>query len=409
MSYIQALFANRIGGERFGKDTAIYKFEKIKIAKRKAIKAKPDIELLDMGVGEPDDMAFPGVVEALKSECAKSENRGYADNGIMEFKEAASEYLEKVFCVKGIDPEREIIHSIGSKSALAMFPSIFINKNDAALMTTPGYPVLGTHVQWYDGRVINLPLYEGNNFLPDIDAIPEEDKKRAKLFYLNYPNNPTGATATVKFYEKVVEFAKKYNIAVVQDAAYAALTYNGKPFSFLSVDGAKDVGVEIHSLSKAFNMTGWRLAFIAGNELLVKGFGYVKDNYDSGQFIAIQRAGIYALRHTEITEMIREKYKRRLQSLVNVLKSIGFDAAMPGGTFYLYFKSPIGIKNAQRFKTAEDFSQYLITEKLISTVPWDNAGHFIRMSATFSAKDEADECRVIDEIKKRLSGVEFEF
>ena len=408
-SYIQNLFAERIGGIKFGKETKIYKFEKIKRAKAAARKAHPNVELLDFGVGEPDEMAFPMVVEALKIECAKPENRGYADNGIQELKEAAAKYLEKVYGVKGIDPVGEVLHSIGSKPALAMLPSVFINPGDAVLVTVPGYPVLATHTQWYDGRVVHLPLKEENDFLPDFDGVSKEDLKKAKLLYINYPNNPTGATATIGFFKKVVKFAQKNNIVVVHDAAYAALSFDNKPLSFLSVDGAKDVGVEIHSFSKAFNMTGWRLAFVAGNPLIVSGFGFVKDNYDSGQFIAIQKSGIYALKHTEITDAICEKYKRRLKMMVDILNSVGFNAAMPGGSFYLYVRAPKGIRGRRRFETAEDFSEYLITEKLISTVPWDDAGHYIRLSATFVAKGEKEEKMVLEEVRRRLAEMKLEF
>ncbi|MFV1951629.1 MAG: LL-diaminopimelate aminotransferase [Nitrospinota bacterium] len=408
-NYIQTLFAERVGGAGFGKGTNIYKFEKIKRAKRRALKEKPGVELLDLGVGEPDEAAFPGVIETLQRECGRTGNRGYADNGIEEFKEAAARYMDRVFGISDINPQKEVLHAIGSKPALAMFPAIFINKGDAALLTIPGYPVLGTHSKWYGGDIIYLPLKEENAFLPDLDSISEEGKKKAKLLYINYPNNPTGATATVEFYQKVVKFAKENNIIVVQDAAYAALTFNGKPFSFLSVPGAKDVGVEIHSLSKAFNMTGWRLAFVVGNELIVNGFGYVKDNCDSGQFIAIQKAGIYALEHPEITEEIRVKYERRLKLLAETLSSVGFNAKLPNGSFYLYVKIPRCIKGGKKFESAEDFSQYLIVEKLISTVPWDDAGHFVRFSATFEACDEEEEIRIAGEIRKRLSDVEFEF
>lgn len=408
-SFIQTLFAERLGGKRFGKETKIYKFEKIKRAKRAAIAANPGVELIDLGVGEPDEMAFPGVVDTLRVEAGKPENRGYADNGIQEFKDAAVRYMERVYGVKGLDPVTEVLHSIGSKPALAMFPSVFINPGDVTLMTAPGYPVIATHTRWYGGEVVNLPLLEENNFLPDLDGIPSDIRKRAKLLYLNYPNNPTGAVATVEFFNKVVRFAKANDIVVVQDAAYGALTYNGKPFSFLSVPGAKDVGVEIHSMSKAFNMTGWRLAFVAGNPLVVAGFANVKDNYDSGQFIAIQRAGIHALDHPEITGEICSKYQRRLDLLVEALGSAGFNAKSPKGSFYLYVKAPKGIKGGRSFDTAEDFSEFLITEKLISTVPWDDAGSFIRFSATFITKGEADEKRVISEVKKRLSGLNLEF
>ena len=408
-SYIQNLFAERVGGNKFGKETKIYKFEKIKRAKAAARNAHPNVELLDFGVGEPDEMAFPMVVEALKIECAKPENRGYADNGIQELKEAAAKYMEKVYGVKGIDPVREVLHSIGSKPALAMLPSVFINPGDAVLVTVPGYPVLATHTQWYGGRVVHLPLKKENDFLPDLDDVSKEDLKKAKLLYINYPNNPTGATATIGFFKKVVKFAQKNNIVVVHDAAYAALSFDNKPLSFLSVDGAKDVGVEIHSFSKAFNMTGWRLAFVTGNERVVSAFGHVKDNYDSGQFIAIQKAGIYALEHPEMTEKISAKYKRRLELMVEALNSAGFSAKMPGGSFYLYVGTPRGTKGGVKFKAAEDVSEYLITEKLISTVPWDDVGNYLRFSSTFIAKNEEDERRVIAEMKKRLGDLELVF
>jgi LL-diaminopimelate aminotransferase len=252
-------------------------------------------------------------------------------------------------------------------------------------------------------------LREENNFLPDLDSIPADICKRAKMLVINYPNNPTGACATEEFYKKVVEFAKKHNIIVVQDAAYAALVYDRKPLSFLSVPGAKEVGVEIHSLSKAYNMTGWRLSFVTGNPLIVKGYATVKDNYDSGQFKAIQKAGCTALDHPEITREIRDKYQRRIGKLVNTLKNKGFDVKMPGGSFYLYVKAPKGTKSGIEFKSGEDFSQFLIKEKMISTVPWDDAGSFVRFSATFVAKDEKDEERVLNEFENRLKDLEFVF
>ncbi|WP_010270074.1 LL-diaminopimelate aminotransferase [Paenibacillus senegalensis] len=409
-SYIQSLFAERIGGSNYGKGTAIYKFEKIKRAKAAARKEHPDVELLDLGVGEPDEMADEGIVRKLAEEAAKPENRGYADNGIAEFKEAAARYLKNVFGVEGIDADTEILHSIGSKPALAMLPSCFINPGDVTIMTVPGYPVLGTHTKYLGGEVYNVQLTKENNFLPDLDSIPADICQKAKLLYLNYPNNPTGASATEAFFAKVVEFAKKHDIVVVHDAPYSALTYDGlKPLSFLSVPGAKEVGVELHSLSKSYNMTGWRIGFIAGNPLVVKAFGDVKDNNDSGQFIAIQKAAAYGLDNPQITEKIAEKYSRRHDMLVAALNEIGFTAEKPKGSFFLYVEAPKGIEGGQRFESGEDFSQYLIREKLISTVPWDDAGRFVRFSVTFQANGEEEEKRVIDEIKRRLTDVKFEF
>src|SRR5712671_4894093 len=231
-SYIQNLFAARIGGNQYGKSQAIYKFEKIKRAKRAAIANRPGGEIIDLGVGEPDEMAFPEVVEKLCVEARQPENRGYADNGDAVLKEAAARYLERVCGVKGINPQTEVIHSIGSKAALSILPAALINPGDYVLMTTPGYPVFGTHAKYYGGLVHNLPLIEENDFLPNLDSMPTEVLSKAKALVMNYPNNPTGASATPEFFEKVVAFAKKHHLVVVHDAAYAALVFEGKPLSF---------------------------------------------------------------------------------------------------------------------------------------------------------------------------------
>jgi LL-diaminopimelate aminotransferase len=412
-SYIQNLFAERIGGKNYGKGTAIYKFEKIKRAKRAAMQAKPGVELIDMGVGEPDEMAFPDCVDALCRAAREPDNRGYADNGGVEYKQAAARWMKNVCGVEGIDPETQVVHSIGSKAALSILPACFINPGDVVLMTTPGYPVFGTHAKYYGGEVHNLPLLEQNGFLPDLGSIPAEVLRRAKVLVLNYPNNPTGASATREFFTRVVEFAKKRGIIVIHDSAYAALVFEGRPLSFLSVPGAMDVGVELHSMSKGFNMTGWRLGFVVGNPLIVKAYADVKDNTDSGQFLAVQKACAYALDHPEITEKIAAKYSRRMDGLVRVLKKHGFDARKPKGSFFLY----VGIPNAaaaegagerRAFENAEAFSQWMITEKLISTVPWDDAGAYVRFSVTFIAKDEGDENRVLTEIDRRLSSTRLE-
>jgi LL-diaminopimelate aminotransferase len=412
-SYIQNLFADRIGGAGYGKGTAIYKFEKIKRAKRAAMAANPTGELIDLGVGEPDEMAFADCVEALSSAAKKPVNRGYADNGGRVFVDAAVRWLRDVCGVQISNPAEQIVHSIGSKAALTLLPACFINPGDVALMTTPGYPVFGTHARYYGGEVHNLPLLAQNKFLPDLNSVPAEKLKRAKTLVLNYPNNPTGASATPEFFADVVAFAKKNNLIVIHDAAYAALVFDGKPLSFLATPGAMDVGVELHSMSKGFNMTGWRLGFVAGNPLIVKAYADVKDNSDSGQFLAIQEACAYALDHPQITQKIAEKYSRRMDGLVGVLNKHGFAASKPRGSFFLYVRSPKGAdgKGGDRvsFATAEQFSQWLIAEKLISTVPWDDAGAYVRFSVTFMADGETEELRVLNEIDRRLEGSEFEF
>ena len=412
-AYIQNLFAERIGGSQYGKSTAIYKFEKIKRAKRAAMASRPGEEIIDLGVGEPDEMAFPEVVDKLSAEARKPENRGYADNGDTVLKEAAARYLERVCGVKNISPETEVIHSIGSKAALSILPAALINPGDYVLMTIPGYPVFGTHAKYYGGLVHNLPLTERNQFVPELDSIPPQVLSKSKVLVLNYPNNPTGASATAEFFAKVVEFALRHRLAVIHDAAYAALVFEGRPLSFLATPGAKEVGMELHSASKSFNMTGWRCGFVAGNELLVRAYGDVKDNSDSGQFLAIQHAAAHGFDHPEITEKIAAKYSRRMDGLVQVLRRAGFKAAKPKGSFFLYVQAPKAAvhRDGKRvtFQTAEEVSQWLITEKLISTVPWDEAGAYLRFSVTFVSKNQADEPRIMEQVATRLSDVEFEF
>ncbi len=410
-SHIQNLFAERIGGSRYGLDTAIYKFEKIKRAKKAAKEARPDMELFDLGVGEPDEMAFPEVVEVLGTEARKAENRGYADNGGTVLRRAAAEYMQKV-CGVTLDPDSQILHSIGSKAALSILPAAFINPGDVVLMTTPGYPVFGTHAKYYGGIVHNLPLTEANHFLPDLDSIPAVILEKAKVLVLNYPNNPTGAGATPEFFARVVEFAKRHRLVVIHDAAYAALVFEGRPLSFLATPGAMEVGIELHSTSKTFNMTGWRCGFVAGNELIVKAYGDVKDNTDSGQFLAVQHAAAHAFRNPRITEKISAKYSRRMDLLVPALQGLGFPAAKPAGSFFVYVRAPKSATNGSaihEFQTAEDFSQWLIREHLISTVPWDDAGRYVRFSVTFSASGEEEETRAVRTLVERLQPFHFEF
>ena len=409
MDFVSDRIAERLGGQSFGKDTKIYKFAMIKQAKEEARRKKPERKLIDMGVGEPDQPASSDIVRILAEEAGKPENRFYADNGIPEFYQAAARYLERVYGVAGINPETQILHGIGSKPILAMLPACFINPGDITLATVPGYPVLSTWTRYMGGEVYDLPLTRENDFYPDFRQIPVDILKKAKLLYINYPNNPTGQTATREFYEKVVDFAKENSILVIADSAYAHLTYDGEaPLSFLSVPGALEVGIELHSLSKAFNMTGWRLAFAAGNEKMIKAYGTVKDNSDSGQFRAIQKAGIYALDHPGITDQIAEKYSRRFELLVPALQEAGFQAAKPKGSFFLYTKAPIGAGDVA-FDGAEEAARFLIEEGGISVVPWSDAGQYLRFSVTFEADSADEEKRIIQEVQDRLVRLDLRF
>lgn len=410
MDFIADKISDRLGGTNFGKDVGTYKFAIIKEAKANARNLSPDIPLIDMGVGEPDVPAKQEIVDVLYREAGKAENRFYSDNGTQEFYEAAAVYLQKVYGVNHIEPAKNILHGIGSKPILALLPSCFINPGDVTLATVPGYPVIGTWTKYLGGEVYNLLLSKENNFYPDLGKIPACVLAKAKLLYVNYPNNPTGQVATKEFYQKVIEFAYKNQIIVVADTAYGALTYEEeKPLSFLSVEGATDVGVEIHSLSKAFNMTGWRMAFVAGNSKVISAYGTVKDNTDSGQFRAIQKAGIYAMSHPELTEETCRKYSRRFDLLVDALNDLGFDAKKPKGTFYCYVKCPKGAGKGIVFKNAGEVAKYLIEKALVSVVPWDDAGAYLRFSVTFEAKDEKEEKDIINEMKNRIGALNLVF
>jgi LL-diaminopimelate aminotransferase len=405
--WFQTLFADRLGGASYGKGTEIYKFEKIKRAKRKALADHPERRLLDFGIGENDDMAATVVREALQREADKVENRGYADNGIQNYKDAAAEFMARQFGVK-LDPVTEVCHCIGSKPAYAMLPACFINPGDVTLMTVPGYPVAGTHTRYYGGEVHKLPLLEKKGFFPDLEGIPADIKKRAKLLVINYPNSPTGAVATHDFYKRVIEFAHKNRVVIVQDAAHILLTYQGEPLSFLQIDGAKEIGVEVHSMSKGFNMIGWRLGWVCGHPKIVQAYADVKDNSDSGQFMAIQHAAAVALRSPEIPRDVCAKYLRRLTKLVRALQKVGFPCRMPGGTYFLYAKAPVSAAGRD-FKNAEDVSQFLIHEQSISCVPWDDAGAYLRFSTTYMAKDEAEEDALMAETAERLGRLGLKF
>ncbi|QDV14455.1 LL-diaminopimelate aminotransferase [Rosistilla oblonga] len=399
--YFQSLFAERIGGSGYGKGTAIYKFEKIKRAKRKALADFPDRQLIDFGIGENDGVADAKVRERMAVEINQPENRGYADNGIGDFQQAVARFMQRNFNVT-LDPATEINHCIGSKTALSMLPACFINPGDITLMTAPGYPVAGTHTTYYGGTVHKLPLLAENNFLPDLDSITDEIWERVKILVLNYPNSPTGRLCPPEFFEKVVKLAKEKKFIVVQDAAHIMLTFDGRPTSFLETPGAKEVGVEVHSLSKGFDMIGWRLGWVCGNPTLVRAFSDVKDNCDSGQFIAIQKAAVTALDDESIPKRVNAKYRRRLEKLVTMLNECGFECQMPGGSYFLYTKAPVASADGGSFDSGEAASQYLITQHSMVTVPWDDAGPYIRFSVTYEAADEAAEDALMAESKKRL-------
>ena len=294
-------------------------------------------------------------------------------------------------------------HTLETIVALLQFPEV------PAVFVCHGWSSWATAAPRLD-RVLRYVAVDDTcrDQLHCIDGIPADIKKRAKLLVLNYPNSPTGAVATPDFYRRVIDFAHKHQVVVVQDAAHILLSYQGEPYSFLQVDGAKEVGVEVHSMSKGFNMIGWRLGFVCGHPKIVQAYADVKDNSDSGQFMAIQHAAAQALRTPAIPVAVRAKYKRRLEKLVAALQQVGFRCSMPGGTYFLYAAAPQAA-GGRAFASAEEASQYLIHEQSISCVPWDDAGAYLRFSVTYTARDEAEEDALMAETVTRLKGMNLKF
>ena len=343
-TYLHNLFAQRIGGPGYGlKEAPIYKFERIKRAKRAASAAHPDKELLDFGVGEPDSMADPKVVANLAHEAALPANRGYADNGGPRLRTAAAHYLKEVFGVTA-NPETEIMHSIGSKAALSILPAALIDPGDVVLMTSPGYPVFGTHATYYGGVVHPLLLTPENKYLPRLDTIPRPILDKAKVLVLNYPNNPTGAVTDLAFFERAVAWAKRHDVIIAHDLAYSEVTFDGYVApSILEVDGARDVAIEFNSLSKSFNMTGWRIGMAVGNAMLIDALRRVKSNLDSGVPQAVQQMAITALDGPPAAiEAHNDIYRARRDRVIEVLHALGLRVDPPKASLYVWARLPGG-------------------------------------------------------------------
>ena len=407
MFNISELFASRIGGKNYLNNSNIYRFTKIKNAKQEAINKGYDV--LDFGIGEPDKKADDVIIDSLYEEAKKWENREYADNGCIEFNKACSGYLRVEHNID-VDYKSEVMHCIGIKEALNILPLAFINKDDYIITTSPGYNVMSNMGKWLDCKVYEYKLNKFNKYLIDFEDIDENILKKCKLLYLNYPNNPTGAVATREFFKSVIKYAKKYNFIVVHDAAYIDLCFDNKDkVSFLSVEGAKDVGVELFSFSKSFNMTGWRIGFIAGNKDIIKAYGTVKENMDSGQFLAIQKAGITALNNYErINKKIKEMYLRRHKLIKEVLVKHGFRTDIPKAGFYQYVSIPKSC-NGVSFESASEFALWLIENVFVMVIPYDDEGKYIRFSMTFVASDEEEEKKIATELDSRLSKFKFDF
>jgi LL-diaminopimelate aminotransferase len=323
-----------------------YLFATIDRMKQEA-KAK-GVDVIDMSIGDPDLPTPDHIVASMKEAVQKPEHHRYPSyEGMLSFRQAVSEWYRSRFNVT-VDPRSEVLSLIGSKEGIGHIPLAFVNPGDHVLVPSPGYPVYPVSTLFADGKSFLMPLREENGFLPDFTSIPENILRNAKLMFLNYPNNPTSAIAPRAFFEEAIARAAKHNIIVCHDAAYSEIYFDDeKPFSFLEIDGAKEVGIEFHSLSKTYNMTGWRIGFAVGNRNVIAGLGKIKTNIDSGVFQAIQEAGITALATDDkILSGIRRTYQERRDVLYAGLKDVGMELSKPKASFYLWAKVPGGFDSA---------------------------------------------------------------
>ncbi|GJM17133.1 MAG: aminotransferase [Thermodesulfobacteriota bacterium] len=360
-----------------------YLFAEIDAKKNELI--KKGVDVIDLGVGDPDLPTPDFIIEALKVGAEDPENHRYPSyQGMRSFRVAVAEWYKERFNVD-IDPDTEVVALIGSKEGIAHAPLAFIDPGDVGLYTDPGYPVYPTSISFAGGTPYAVPLYKENDFLPDLNAIPEDIRKKAQLLFLNYPNNPTTAVADEGFFKDLVDFGAKNNILICHDAAYTEIAYDGyNPPSFLQTEGAKDVGIEFHSLSKTFNMTGWRIAFAVGNKKAIAGIGKIKTNIDSGAFQAIQYAGIVALQNYKKGLQDRIKiFQERRDIFCKGLDEAGLNYYPPKATFYVWFDVPQGV-------TSKEFSSKLLSESGIVVTPGNGFGEYgegyARVSTTFSTE-----------------------
>jgi LL-diaminopimelate aminotransferase len=321
-------------------------------------------DLIDLGIGDPDLPTPQHIVAAMQAAAAEPKYHRYPSyEGMQSYRAAAVKWYADRFGVTGLDVDKECCALIGSKEGIAHFPTAFVDPGDLVLVPDPGYPVYATWTRFMGGEVHYMPLRRENGFLPDLDAIPAAVADRAKLMWINYPNNPTAALAPRSFYEKVVAFAKQHNIIVASDVAYSEMFYDGEaPLSFLAVDGAREVGIEFQSLSKTYNMTGWRIGFAVGNAQLIHGLGKVKTNTDSGAFEAVQAAAVAALSSSQAcVEEQRQIYKQRRDIFCDGLEAAGFEVLRPKATFYVLVACPKG------YSSIEFASKLLVEAGVVAT------------------------------------------
>lgn len=355
-----------------------YLFAEIDKKKKAAIAAGRDV--INLGVGDPDRPTPEPIIRSLQQYAEVPAFHQYAlDQGAPELRQSIASFMSQRYGLS-LDPNSEVLPTIGSKEAIAHLPMAVLNPGDVSLISDPCYPVYKSWTMFAGGVVHLMPLRPEHGFRPDFDAIPADVWKQAKLLFLNYPNNPTGATVDLAFYEQVVALAKKHDVIVAQDAAYNEMYFDSPPPSILQVPGARDVAIEFHSLSKTFNMTGWRVGFAVGAAPIVGALAQVKSNTDSGIFTAIQWAAKTALdEYDELTTPIRAMYKERRDAFIPALRHVGLDAPYAEATFYVWIPCPSGYRST-------DFCTRLLEEADVVTTPGIGFGStaegFIRATLT---------------------------
>ncbi len=356
-----------------------YLFAEIDKAKRRLRAEGRD--LIDLGVGDPDQPTPPHIIEALYRAAKDPANHTYAlDFGMPELREAIAGWYRDRFGVE-LDPATEVLPLLGTKEGIAHVPLAFVNPGDTVLVPDPGYPVYASGTIFAGGVPVRMPLKAENGFLADLDSIDSQTASRSRILFLNYPNNPTAAVCDLGYLEKAAAFARKYGIILCHDAAYTELAFGGfRPPSFLEAPGAKEVGIEFHSLSKTYNMTGWRVGFAVGNPEVIQGLSKVKSNIDSGIFQAVQKAAVAALTGPQdFREELLETYRRRRDTLVDGLNGLGWKVGKPRATFYVWCPVPDGSGSA-------GFAKRLLEESGVVATPGVGLGPsgegYIRMALT---------------------------
>jgi len=356
------------------------------------------VDLIDMSIGDPDIPTPQHIVDALKVAAEKPEHHRYPSyEGMLSFREAVSAWYKRRFNTI-LDPKNEVLSLIGSKEGIGHIPLAFVEPGDTVLVPSPGYPVYPISVLFAGGESYFMPLTKDNDFLPDFKSIPQRTLMNTRLMFINYPNNPTSAVAPKEFYEEVINLAYKYNIIVCHDAAYSEIYFDEeKPLSFMEIEGAKDVGIEFHSLSKTYNMTGWRIGFAVGNREIIAGLGKIKTNLDSGVFQAIQEASITALSTDDkILDGIRKTYQDRRDILYKGLTDLGLKLIKPKASFYLWAKVPEGFDSS-------GFVAHILEKAGVLFTPGNGFGApgegYVRFALTVSVERIKE---AVDRIKKAL-------